>query len=78
MPTPKGNISVWWQKGEDFDIHVSLPAGVSARIQLPVSPEEFPDLEVESDVEFTRSREKDRWTIEVGQGARLRAIASKR
>jgi len=76
MPTPKGNISVWWQKGENFSIDVSLPPGVSARIELPVSPKEFPELKVESDVEFTKSGEKDRWIIEVAEGAQLKAVAS--
>jgi alpha-L-rhamnosidase len=76
VPTPEGNISVWWQKGDDFQMEVSLPVGVAAQIQIPVSPEEFPDLKVESSVEFNQSREKEHWMIQVGEGAQIRAIAS--
>ena len=76
MPTPKGNISVWWQKGEEFQMDVSLPAGISAKIQLPVGPKDFPELQVESDKNFTKSQEEDCWVIEVEAGACLRAVAS--
>ena len=76
VPTPKGTISVSWRKGDDFQIDVSLPVGVAAQIQIPVRPEEFPDLKVDSSVEFTQSREKEYWAIQVGQGAQIRAIAS--
>jgi hypothetical protein len=35
IPTPRGPILIGWEQGEAFKLSLSLPAGVSARVQLP-------------------------------------------
>jgi hypothetical protein len=77
MSTPKGNISVWWQKDDKrFDIQVELPEGVSAQIQLPVNPKEFKELKVDGDVTYTTEKGIDCWVIEVQKGRNIHAVAS--
>lgn len=38
VPTPRGPITVRWERGENFRLKVSLPAGVTARVELPFQP----------------------------------------
>lgn len=76
MPTPKGNISVQWQKGETFETEISLPNGVCAEIRLPVSPNEFPELKIESDANFTKLHDENCWIVEVDSGAKIHIVAS--
>jgi alpha-L-rhamnosidase len=75
MPTPKGNIFVWWQKTDNgFDIQVELPEGVSAKIQLPVNATEFSDLKVDGNAKSIK--DKGYWIIEAEAGSKIHAIAS--
>jgi hypothetical protein len=77
MPTPKGNIFVWWQKDDKyFDIQIELPKDVSAQIQLPVNPKEFKELKVDGDVTYTTEKGVDCWVIEVQKGRNIHAVAS--
>lgn len=39
VPTPRGPILIDWKSGVDFTLSLELPAGMSAKIDLPVSDE---------------------------------------
>lgn len=34
-PTPRGPVSIRWERGDAFKLTLALPAGMSARVQLP-------------------------------------------
>ncbi|MBD3183988.1 Bacterial alpha-L-rhamnosidase, partial [Candidatus Poribacteria bacterium] len=76
MPTPEGNIAVSWKKGDEFEMEVCLPAEVYARIVLPVSVKEYPNLDVETNVKAKKTREDDCWVVEVDAGAFVKLVAS--
>ena len=35
VPTPRGPVTIRWVTGERFELHLALPPGTSARVQLP-------------------------------------------
>jgi len=35
MPTPRGELSVGWKRDKNFTLTLSLPAGMSAKVELP-------------------------------------------
>ncbi len=35
MPTPRGELSVSWKRDKNFTLSLALPAGMTARVQLP-------------------------------------------
>jgi hypothetical protein len=37
IPTPRGAITIDWSRGSTFTLNLSLPAGMSARVELPAS-----------------------------------------
>lgn len=37
VPTPRGPVEVGWEKTDAFRLRLSLPGGISARLELPVS-----------------------------------------
>ena len=37
IPTPRGPIRIDWSRGPTFALHLSLPAGMSARVELPAT-----------------------------------------
>ncbi len=37
IPTPRGPITLDWQKGATFRLTISLPAGMTARVELPAA-----------------------------------------
>lgn len=70
MPTPKGNISVWWQKTDNsFDIQVDLPDDVYAVIKLPVNAEEFSDIKIDGDIKATK--ENNYWILKADKGGKI-------
>jgi alpha-L-rhamnosidase len=36
MPTPHGEVSVAWKRGKNFRLVLTLPAGMTAKVELPV------------------------------------------
>jgi hypothetical protein len=36
MPTPRGELSVGWKRDKNFTLTLTLPAGMTAKIKLPV------------------------------------------
>ena len=38
IPTPRGPISVDWENGPSFQMKLTLPDGISARLELPATP----------------------------------------
>jgi len=39
VPTPRGPVEVRWERAADFRLHLALPAGVLARLELPAASE---------------------------------------
>ena len=39
VPTPRGPIEVGWENKSSFQMRLELPAGVTAKLELPASPE---------------------------------------
>jgi len=37
IPTPRGPVAVRWEKGDRFRMHLGLPLGTSAQVQLPAA-----------------------------------------
>lgn len=37
IPTPRGPITIDWSRGSTFTLNLSLPAGMSARVELPAT-----------------------------------------
>jgi hypothetical protein len=37
IPTPRGPVTVCWEKGDRFRMHLALPRGTSAKVQLPAA-----------------------------------------
>lgn len=35
MPTPRGELSVRWKQGKNFTLTLALPAGMTARVEMP-------------------------------------------
>jgi alpha-L-rhamnosidase len=38
VPTPRGEVSVAWRRGASFAMTLALPAGMTARVELPALP----------------------------------------
>ena len=62
MPTPRGELSVSWKRDKNFTLTLSLPAGMTAKVELPA-------LEGSSEVWVGGApvkvhREGQRWTLE--------------
>jgi alpha-L-rhamnosidase len=38
VPTPRGTIEVAWESKSSFHMHLTLPAGMNAHLELPASP----------------------------------------
>ena len=80
MPTPHGEISVYWQRSDDkFIFKAELPQGASAKIILPVNANVFKTVEINGrsvdeglpDGVFSVSTENGKWVIEVGAGRKV-------
>jgi hypothetical protein len=62
VPTPRGPIFVKWTKNPRFTLRVTLPEGMTARIELPA---EDVTAEILSDGNpVAASRESDRWILD--------------
>lgn len=38
IPTPRGEVSIAWTRAKSFELHIVLPAGMSAKVELPAIP----------------------------------------
>ncbi len=61
IPTPLGPIAIQWNQGASFEMNVDLPAGMTARIDVPAS-EGSTGVTVNSQA-AAATRDGDRWTL---------------
>ncbi|MFK7850765.1 MAG: family 78 glycoside hydrolase catalytic domain [Akkermansiaceae bacterium] len=62
VPTPQGAVTIDWKNGDTFQISVTLPEGMPAKISLPASPESKEVLQNGKPVKAVR--ELSRWVLE--------------
>ncbi|NLY30824.1 MAG: alpha-L-rhamnosidase [Firmicutes bacterium] len=62
VPSPRGDIKVRWDKGEEFSMQVELPSDVSCVIELPAGAGEPQIIQGRGEVEKTA---RDRWQVRV-------------
>jgi len=69
VPTPLGPVQLEWQRGTDFTLSLTLPPGLSARVELP-APEKSTGV-FAGDRKIAARRVSDRWVVEQSVSGQL-------
>jgi hypothetical protein len=86
MPTPHGEVEVFWQKGEnEFELTLSLPADVKAQVVLPVPAKEYAHLAINGQSERglwpkevdSVQQQDGKWVVELSRATALKLTAGK-
>jgi alpha-L-rhamnosidase len=73
VPSPKGDIEVRWERGEDFSISVKLPSDVQCIIELPLGIKNPRIMQGDGTFEKAAS---DYWQVFVDKGQSISIVGS--